>query len=400
MCAPNWPQRYQMRHSGRRGPGAPSSPHWYQVRRTGRSAPRAPPARALRALSPSPSSELWRSAGLCRLAGRRHGLNRRQQRICRRQRHLMPHVHVAALHSVDTCQHVFQWHRWNCSSVQFAPRFGRDLMAGTRERAVVRALSSAALVRSVARACSAGTVSGCGCGPLPPITALPPAPVGAATVPGSDPDAEDGPFKWGGCSDHVPFGLRTAQRFTRGVRQKKAEPQLPADLLSVRVDRHNDRAGRKAVHQSLERRCRCHGVSGSCSARTCWRALPPLHEVAMRLKVRYGRAAQVTLRSRRGRRRLVTVHAARGRLKMTDLAYSDQSPDYCHRDERFGSLGTEDRLCNATYGSPGDCRVLCCGRPYRTTAVLHVERCQCRFVWCCRAECKTCRSWRDQSRCT
>ena len=97
------------------------------------------------------------------------------------------------------------------------------------------------------------------------------------------------------------------------------------------------------MHESLERRCRCHGVSGSCSTRTCWLALPALDEVALQLKTRYGRAAQVALRVRRGRRRLVAVHAARGRLKMTDLAFSDQSPDYCHRDQRFGSLGTADR---------------------------------------------------------
>ena len=100
---------------------------------------------------------------------------------------------------------------------------------------------------------------------------------------------------------------------------------------------------RQVMHQALERRCRCHGVSGSCSARTCWRALPALQDVAQQLKARYGRAAQVALRWRRGRRRLVAVHAARGRLRMADLAYSAQSPDYCHRDERFGSLGTTNR---------------------------------------------------------
>ena len=99
-------------------------------RRTIRPNPCVLCSRALQTLPSSPGGALWRSSGLCRLAGRRHGLSRRQQRLCRRHRHLMPHLHAAALHSVDTCQHVFQWHRWNCSSVQLAPRFVRDLQAG------------------------------------------------------------------------------------------------------------------------------------------------------------------------------------------------------------------------------------------------------------------------------
>ena len=95
--------------------------------------PITPPAycsRALQQLPWSSSGVLWRSAGQCRLASRHHGLSRRQERMCRRYRHLMPHLHTAARHSVDTCQHVFRWHRWNCYSVQFAPGFGRDLTAG------------------------------------------------------------------------------------------------------------------------------------------------------------------------------------------------------------------------------------------------------------------------------
>ena len=144
---------------------------------------------------------------------------------------------------------------------------------GTRERAIVRALSSAALVGSVARACSAGTVAGCGCGPLPYNAALPPTahaltatPAGTGTD--ADPNSDGGPFKWGGCSDHVPFGLRTAQRFTRGVRQKRADPKRPADLLASWVDRHNDRAGRKVSVETDGTR-RVSGTDGT-GRRTLW----------------------------------------------------------------------------------------------------------------------------------
>ena len=113
---------------------------------------------------------------------------------------------------------------------------------------MVRALSSAALVRSVARACSAGAVSGCGCGPLPSKTALSPispSPSGTNPPTVSDPSAEEVPFKWGGCSDHVPFGLWTAKRFTGAKRKRIGGVKSPDKLLGVLVDRHNDRAGRK-----------------------------------------------------------------------------------------------------------------------------------------------------------
>ncbi|VEL27112.1 unnamed protein product, partial [Protopolystoma xenopodis] len=38
---------------------------------------------------------------------------------------------------------------------------------------------------------------------------------------------------------------------------------------------------------SLVRKCRCHGVSGSCVAQTCWRQLPRLTQVAGYLKALY-----------------------------------------------------------------------------------------------------------------
>ncbi|GBP59651.1 Protein Wnt-4 [Eumeta japonica] len=93
----------------------------------------------------------------------------------------------------------------------------------------------------------------------------------------------------------------------------------------------NIRFGRKTVSVAMRTKCTCHGVSGSCSVRTCWRALPPLARVAAELAAEAERAGP--LRPRRHAR----PHA-RPRLR-----YVTPSPDYCEPDPAAGSLGTHGR---------------------------------------------------------
>jgi hypothetical protein len=49
----------------------------------------------------------------------------------------------------------------------------------------------------------------------------------------------------------------------------------------------NNEAGRQAVMGLMKNQCRCHGISGSCELKTCWRTLPPFQEIGTRLKDRY-----------------------------------------------------------------------------------------------------------------
>jgi wingless-type MMTV integration site family, member 7 len=65
--------------------------------------------------------------------------------------------------SSDECQHQFSGHRWNCSEVWKQNILGHMIPLGSREAAVVYALSSAAGVYSLALACSKGNISICGC---------------------------------------------------------------------------------------------------------------------------------------------------------------------------------------------------------------------------------------------
>ena len=58
------------------------------------------------------------------------------------------------------------------------------------------------------------------------------------------------------------------------------------------------------------------------------------------------------------------------------------------------------RQCNASSTSHDGCKSMCCGRPYNTFTVERIERCQCKYVWCCDVKCKTCKRWEDVHECT
>lgn len=72
-----------------------------------------------------------------------------------------------------------------------------------------------------------------------------------------------------------------------------------------------------------------------------------------------------------------------GGFNEQDLIYVTKSPDYCRPDKQSGSFGTAGRTCNATQASSGGCASLCCGRGFVTVLREVVERCHCKYIWCC-----------------
>lgn len=138
-------------------------------------------------------------------------------------------------------------------------------------------------------------------------------------------------------------------------------------------------------------------MSGSCSSKTCWQALPPFKDVGKRLKDRYDGATEMKF-NKRGTR------LVRGRRKFNkptkeDLIYLSQSPDYCVANKTTGSLGTVGRECNRYSEGTDGCRLMCCGRGYNTFKRKLVERCHCKFHWCCYVKCKTCERIIDVNSC-
>lgn len=90
-------------------------------------------------------------------------------------------------------------------------------------------------------------------------------------------------------------------------------------------------------------KCKCHGVSGSCSIRTCWKGLQDLREIAIDLKAKYLSATKVVHRPMGTRKQLVPKDIDIRPVRENELVYLQSSPDFCARNEKQGSVGTQDR---------------------------------------------------------
>ncbi|MGH0146361.1 UNVERIFIED_CONTAM: hypothetical protein FKN15_048678 [Acipenser sinensis] len=127
------------------------------------------------------------------------GLIQRQVQICKRNVEVMDSVRRGAQLAIDECQYQFRNRRWNCSTLDTLPVFGKVVtqglsVAGTREAAFVYAISSAGVAFAVTRACSSGELEKCGCD---------------RTVHGVSPEG----FQWSGCSDNIAYGVAFSQSF-------------------------------------------------------------------------------------------------------------------------------------------------------------------------------------------
>ena len=170
--------------------------------------------------------------------------------------------------------------------------------------------------------------------------------------------------------------------------------------------------------------CKCHGVSGSCTTKTCWRQLSTLRAAALYLKKRYNRAVKVDFQNvafpeKMGRKRNRFSRANRRQaFRKTDLLYIEQSPDYCYNNgsyrtvgrrcsikERGRGGGKEERDDGGGTGSTEEgiigrsgeeqrnsCHLLCesCGLSVRNIVLEVEETCHCKFHWCCTVQCQTC----------
>ncbi|KAF9415202.1 hypothetical protein HW555_007078 [Spodoptera exigua] len=161
---------------------------------------------------------------------------------------VMPHVAGAARLARAACLSAHQGERWNCSSIELAPRFTPDLLTGTREQAYVYAMSAAALTWSVARACAAGSLPACSCAAPP---RAPPRPPRQAQITPSEPHAR---FKWGGCGDNFQWAERFAKQFldAHEIDVREGKP-APANTSAPPKTKKKGRRGRKRLPRSPRR---------------------------------------------------------------------------------------------------------------------------------------------------
>ncbi|KAG8226718.1 hypothetical protein J437_LFUL005535 [Ladona fulva] len=113
------------------------------------------------------------------------------------------------------------------------------------------------------------------------------------------------------------------------------------------------------------------------------------------------RIKYIPLVASKNKKRLRRISKNKKRLPVNkgDLVHIHKSPNYCVEDSQKGIPGTSGRICNKTSNGPDSCDLLCCGRGYNTQVMKHVERCHCKFIWCCYVKCKTCETQIDRHTC-
>ncbi|XP_076289083.1 protein Wnt-7b isoform X7 [Lasioglossum baleicum] len=309
------------------------------------------------------------------------------------------------------------------------------VLGGSREAAFTYAISSAGVTYAVTAACSRGNITACGCEPtVRTRKELPP-----------------NGWEWGGCSADVTYGMRFARRFLDAR-------EVEGDARSL-MNLHNNKAGRKIVKALLQTECKCHGVSGSCTVRTCWRTLPSFRQIGDALMKKYYRAKPVVaitppppptiqsldtlystssemppilgndaktqgkpndigksrhdrqppkkaVKPRRPHLVLKRTKSSGGPAigqkripKRSELVFLQSSPNYCEPDLAHGSLGTQGRYCNRTSKGTDGCDLMCCGRGYNTHQFTRTWQCRCKFHWCCRVHCETCTERTEEYTC-
>nr|CAD7585778.1 unnamed protein product [Timema genevievae] len=180
------------------------------------------------------------------------GLSKEQLELC----HRYPDVTMTAVEglqmAVDECQYQFQWHRWNCSSLSTKnknPHSSVLLQKGYRESAFAYAISSAGVAHSVARACSMGRLTACGCDPsgFRATARRNFNPGGRGRSRNKQPSSQkkqqqqqqpraSSRWKWGGCSHNVDFGVDFSEKFL--------DAKEKAGDIQSRINLHNNQAGR------------------------------------------------------------------------------------------------------------------------------------------------------------
>lgn len=345
------------------------------------------------------------------------GLTPGQKKLCELYTDHMSPVAKGAKIGIHECQHQFQNSQWNCSTVNNSTVFGVAVTKlATRESAFVHAITAAGVLQAISRSCRNGDISTCGCSKS------------------KRPDNLNKDYVWGGCGDNVEYGYKFTKAFV-DISQKSVDAdrfalqnlakanaqqntganyrilnryrksqglaptnrrQRPRSALAMMrrskarrmANLHNNEAGRRAVYKLVKIECKCHGVSGSCSMKTCWLKLPSFRQVGDMIKEKYDSAIEVKYQPR-----MKTLRPRYRRyVKPTneDLVYIDDSPNYCVANTRIGAYGTSGRQCNRNSFGPDGCNQMCCGRGYYVKKTIKEEKCKCKFQWCCSVTCETC----------
>lgn len=314
----------------------------------------------------------------------KYGFTHRQIRFCQKNLHLMPFIYFGTDLALKECQNQFKNRHWNCTLFESNRLIGNILDSGTKESAYIHALTSAGIAYAITKACSTGRLRSCGCDLTMREKNM------------------NGSIRWGGCSDNVLFGTEIARKFVN-LRERKVTNRVGL------VNLHNNHIGIRTILSSVDRQCKCHGISGSCELKSCWRSLHSFTQIAGQLKESYDSSIEVYLQQQSARNKYrflpkkipfqLEQRQSTSRFLRNSLVFSQISPNYCEMNTTHGSFGTKGRFCDRTSRAIDGCDLLCCNRGYQSEIITRHTQCNCRFQWCCQVQCQNCVSTEEISRC-
>ncbi|XP_028393336.1 protein Wnt-4-like [Dendronephthya gigantea] len=303
--------------------------------------------------------------------------------ICRSKPSVMEHVQQGLAVALNECQEQFKNRRWNCT--EKGGSIEKIMRYDFRESAFFSAIHAAGVTYVVTRACSLGDLDLCGCDAFKYRQGMTTASRKIASRQIAQRFADRGV-----CDRNINFGEEISQiAFT--------DKTAIVDARTLLI-RWNFEAGRKVLRKMMKKTCKCFGYSQACTQKACWLLLPQSFSlVGAALKERFDSASKVSF-GNKGKSFQVYDKSMKPPTQ-EDLVYTSESPTFCNPDPSVGSLGTKGRYCNATSMGTDGCDIMCCDRGYKTSVEYIKTSCNCRFRWCCKVKCKTCRKGKTVNTC-
>uniref|UniRef100_A0AC35TIR4 Protein Wnt n=1 Tax=Rhabditophanes sp. KR3021 TaxID=114890 RepID=A0AC35TIR4_9BILA len=279
---------------------------------------------------------------------------RQFQMACRSYPFLAVSAYEGIQEAMNHCRQELRFQTWDCSVSGTILHEPSILRYGYKESAYLWALSAAGASWGVASACAQGWLDECKC-----------------VESNANPDQQN--WEWSGCTYGVQFGIVASRKLLT----RTGNIKLPLK----RLEKHNLKAGRLAVKKTLISSCKCHGVSGSCQQKTCWKKTADLREITRYLTEKYHKAKRVLSED--------------SKPKSADLIYLEPSPDICSSmHNHLQQRRSLPRVCNwrnETH-SEGDCSRLCCGRDFRVSHEVLKYKCDCKLTRYFQLHCNECLS--------
>ncbi|XP_053601102.1 protein Wnt-4 [Plodia interpunctella] len=272
-----------------------------------------------------------------------------QSKMCKRNPGLAEVLQQAKDQAIRACEEAFQYDRWNCSLV-FNNKAKRSIFNKIyRETAFVHALIAASVTHTVAKACASGDLTRCSCTGI---------------------NGKNSSFKVGGCGDDFKQGKRITRHF---LEINEAGYDQIGEILKQDVT-----VGVDAMAEQMREVCKCHGFSGSCTTKTCWKRLGPFNSVMGLLKKQFHHAIKQRIVNYTTKRAITPRVRKKMKIDRKSLVYLHKTPNLC--------VSTKGRVCK----DRNNCATLCCGRGFVTSHKTVNYRCKCKMVDCCFVKCDTC----------